>query len=344
MRVITSGSASERFAIGLEACREADLILTSPLPFLMAYSIGEKLGVPVIGAFYSPASPTGEYPAMIAPHVPGMPRRFMLWSHYMVSRLVLLRFRKQVDRARREVLGLGPIPSDPLHELDRRHVPVLHGYSPIVCPRPPEWGDWVHVTGYWHLEHPPQWHPSPELVRFLGAGPPPIYVGFGSMTDEEPGRLASLVVDALARAGQRGVLATGWGGLSRIQAPHVHVVDDVPHDWLFPQLSAVVHHGGAGTTGAGLRAGRPTVVVPFGMLDQPFWGRRIAQLGVGPEPIRRRRLTVERLADAIRATTEPGVRQRAADIGGRLRKEDGVARAADAIDAYVAALGFRRRA
>jgi UDP:flavonoid glycosyltransferase YjiC (YdhE family) len=343
MRRATADSASERYANGLEACKDAHLILTSPLAFMMAYSIGEKIDVPVIRAFYSPASPTREYPALIGPRLPGMPRLFRLWTHHLVSRLVLLRFRAQVDNARRHALGLGPISPDPLRVLDERRVPVLHGYSSIVLPPPPDWGNWIHVTGYWYLRADSQWQPAPDLVRFLRAGPPPIYVGFGSMADEQPEQLANLVVQALARAGYRGVLATGWGGLSRVAAPHVHVVDEVPHEWLFPRVSAVVHHGGAGTTGAGLRAGRPTVVVPFGMPDQRFWGRRIAEIGAGPQPIRRKHLTVERLAAAIRATSNPAMRERAADIGRRLKSEDGVARAADVIDAYVSTPSFGRR-
>jgi len=141
-------------------------------------------------------------------------------------------------------------------------------------------------------------------------------------------RKTEIVLKALRLAGQRGVLATGWGGLTADNAPEsIYVLEAVPHDWLFPKTAAVVHHGGAGTTGAALRAGKPTVTCPF-VGDQPFWRRRVAALGVGPSPIPQRKLTAERLADAIgSAVAEHGMRQRAASLGEAIRAEDGVGRA-----------------
>jgi sterol 3beta-glucosyltransferase len=163
------------------------------------------------------------------------------------------------------------------------------------------------------------------LIEFLQTGPPPVYVGFGSMFMNGGTRKTELVVAALRMAGQRGVLATGWGGLTADTAPEgLFVLDAVPHDWLFPQTAAVVHHGGAGTTGAALRAGKPMVICPF-VGDQPFWGRRVAALGVGPAPIAQRRLTAERLAQAIsQAVADQDMRQRAAALGETIRAEDGV--------------------
>lgn len=159
------------------------------------------------------------------------------------------------------------------------------------------------------------------------AGPPPVYVGFGSMGSRNPEETADLILDALARAGQRGIIHAGWGGLRRVDLPDsVLMVDGVPFSWLFPRVAAVVHHGGAGTTSAGLRAGGPSVVVPF-FGDQPFWGQRVADLGAGPAPIPRKKLTAERLAEAIRAAvTDEAMRQRAADLGAKIQAEDGIAR------------------
>jgi sterol 3beta-glucosyltransferase len=214
--------------------------------------------------------------------------------------------------------------------------PYLHPFSARVVPRPPDWGDHAHVTGYWFLTRPDGWEPPEGLVAFLESGPPPVYVGFGSMIDRDPERLAALVVEALRKAGQRAILLGDRSYLETVDWPDtVFRLDSVPHDWLFPRVAAVVHHGGAGTTAAGLRAGIPSVVVPFA-LDQPFWGRRVHALGVGPQPIPRKKLSVARLANAIRIAVEhEPLRQRAAALGERIRAEDGVGQAVAIIERYL---------
>jgi UDP:flavonoid glycosyltransferase YjiC (YdhE family) len=153
------------------------------------------------------------------------------------------------------------------------------------------------------------------------------------MSSRNPEATANLIVDALARAGQRGIIHAGWGGLQRTELPgSVLMINGAPFSWLFPRVAAVVHHGGAGTTSAGLRAGVPSVVVPF-FGDQPFWGQRVADLGVGPAPIPRKKLTAERLAEAIRtAVTDEAMRGRAAELGARIRAEDGVANAVAVVE------------
>jgi UDP:flavonoid glycosyltransferase YjiC (YdhE family) len=213
-----------------------------------------------------------------------------------------------------------------------RRSPVLYGFSPLVIPPPPDWGGNVHVTGYWFLEPAVSWTPPADLTTFLDGGPPPIYVGFGSMSSRRPEETTRLVLSALAQTGQRAVLLSGWGGLTKADLPDsVLMIHSVPHDWLFRRVAAVVHHGGAGTTAAGLRAGAPSVIIPF-FGDQPFWGQRVVALGVGPEPIPRQQLTAESLAAAIEeAVTNVAMRRRAADLGEQIRAEDGVARAVEAI-------------
>ncbi|MCP4593378.1 MAG: glycosyltransferase family 1 protein, partial [bacterium] len=157
-----------------------------------------------------------------------------------------------------------------------------------MAPKPSDWGEQAHVTGYWFLDHVSDWQPPADLVRFLESGPPPVYVGFGSMMSRRAEQTTRITLDALKQSGQRGLIATGWGALSQSDLPdEVFLIESVPHDWLFPRTAAVVHHGGAGTTGAGLRAGVPGIVVPFGG-DQPFWARRVEALGVGPAPIPRK--------------------------------------------------------
>jgi sterol 3beta-glucosyltransferase len=205
--------------------------------------------------------------------------------------------------------------------------PTLYGFSPSVIPKPSDWHN-TEVTGYWFLDAATDWVPPADLMAFLQAGPPPVYIGFGSMGSRKPEETADLVLQAIARTGQRAILLSGWGGLSKADLPEtVFMVESVPHSWLFSQVAAVVHHGGAGTTAAGLRAGVPSIVIPF-FGDQPFWGQRVAKLGVGPEPIPRKQLTVERLAQAIRtAVTDRGMIRRAADLGAKIQAEDGVANA-----------------
>ena len=178
---------------------------------------------------------------------------------------------------------------------------------------------------------------DPALEAFLQAGPPPVYVGFGSMAGRDPARLARTVVEALQAAGQRGLLAPGWGGLAPgALPPTVHVVGEMPHAALFPRVKAVVHHGGAGTTHAGLRAGRPTLICPF-FADQPFWGRLVHARGLGPAPIPQRRLDAPRLAAALHTlVSDAAMATRAAALGEAMRAEDGAAAAVAALEAWAA--------
>ena len=172
--------------------------------------------------------------------------------------------------------------------------------------------------------------PNAALTAFLKRGAPPVYVGFGSMSGAEEDALTTIVLAALRRCGLRGVLATGWGGLGAAElADDMLMLDWVPHDWLFPRTAAIIHHGGAGTTATGLRCGVPQVIVPF-FGDQHFWGQRIRELGVGPAPVPRRRLTADRLTAALtEATTDPEVREQARAARTRIRAEDGVGTAVE---------------
>ncbi len=192
------------------------------------------------------------------------------------------------------------------------------------------------MTGYWFLDSPANWQPPQELVDFLKAGSPPVYIGFGSMSDSNPEALTKLVLDALAESGQRGVLIKGWGALSNADLPdHVFQIDSVPHDWLFPQMAAVVHHGGAGTTSAGLRAGVPSIIIPFAV-DQPFWGQRVANLGVGTQPILRQELTAEKLTAAIKiATSDEAMKEKARILGQKISAENGVKQAVEIIHSHL---------
>ena len=168
--------------------------------------------------------------------------------------------------------------------------------------------------------------------NFSLPAPPAVFIGFGSIAGRNPERTTAVVLQALRLSGQRGVLVGGWGGLHTSSAPDtVRFLEFVPYDWLLPNVAAVVHHGGAGSTAEGLRAGKPTAVCPF-FGDQPFWGRRVFELGVGPLPLPQKRLTVSALADAIHAAVaDEGMRRRAAALGEKIRSENGVQRAVDMV-------------
>ncbi len=316
----------------LNACLNVDIVMGGFGGVIAGQPVAEKLGIPFVQAWLVPFLPTRAFPAVTFPMIRSwLGGRLNRLSHVLGWRLLAWPMqRASVNIARRTVLGLPPAPywDGPLALL-KTPLPVLHGFSSHVVPRPPDWGPQIHITGYWFLDPPADWQPPAELVEFLRSGPPPVYVGFGSMSRGDPQDTTQLILQALQLAGQRGVLLSGWGGLTKADLPQsVFMVDAIPHSWLFSQMAAVVHHGGAGTTAASLRAGRPTIIAPFISLDQDFWGWRVAELRAGPPAIPARRLTVEKLAQAITmAVTDPVMQQKASALGEKIRSEDGVAQA-----------------
>ncbi|MBE8517764.1 glycosyltransferase family 1 protein [Amycolatopsis sp. H6(2020)] len=299
----------------------ADLVLAPSLGFLGAH-LGAHLGVPDVELHYQPSVPTRAFAHPLLPRA----ARFGPWGRQLsftaVDALAWQVLRPEIDRWRVETLGLPRTgPRGP-----RRRSAVLCGFSDAVVPRPPDWPGRVHVTGYWFLDaaNPPT---DPRLRDFLAAGPPPVHVGFGSMQPADAERTFDVVRTALRRAGLRGVLSTG------VDADDLLVAGDVPHEWLFPRTAAVVHHGGAGTTAAGLRAGVPALVCPV-FSDQPYWGDRVSRLSAGPKPLPLRDFDVETLTARLRELTgNPLFRRGAQYVGARLRAEDGVARACSVLRA-----------
>jgi UDP:flavonoid glycosyltransferase YjiC (YdhE family) len=321
----------------LQACQDAEAILCATHVYFAGEALAEKMQRPLYYASLYPLTPSRFQATMMLPPLPA-PLRLLGWLGYnwlthMLFLKVSYQLARPLRRAYQRVLDLPPRPVWLSMRTFQQGPPFLYGYSRHVVPRPPDWDPRNHVTGYWFLEHAADWRPSPHLVDFLAAGPAPVYVGFGSMKEQDAAQLTEIVVEALRRARQRGVLLTGWGGLGAGKVPdEIFVAEAIPHDWLFPRMAAVVHHGGAGTTAAGLRAGLPSVIVPF-RYEQPFWGRRVWELGVGPRPVPRRQLSVERLADAMTAAvSDKEMRRRAQELGDRIRQEDGVARAVEAFE------------
>lgn len=326
---------------GLEACRDVNAILAGVGGLNVAFAIAQKLDLPIIQAPVFPFTPTAAFPGVLLPQgissLGGLANRL---SHELVRQAMWQGFRAADAKARKEVLELpaapfwGPYRSERLNRF-----PTLYGFSPSVIPPPKDWTN-ARVTGYWFLDAAPDWTPPAALEAFLAAGPPPVFVGFGSMGSRNPQETAALVLNALEPTRQRAILQTGWGGLRPENLPdHVHVIASAPHTWLFPRMAAIVHHGGAGTTAAGLRAGVPSIVIPF-FGDQPFWGERVRALGVGPAPIPRKRLSLDGLAKAIQqAVTDSSMIEKAADLGAKIRAEDGIGNAVAAIQDVERAIG-----
>lgn len=315
------------------ACRDADAMICLGVFGAFGHAIAEALRIPIINIEPTPLLPTRAFPA------PSWPlQRNLGGLHNYIAGLLMLQvvwlWHRPFVKAFRQRLGLPAYAAASFHRT-LAATPMLGAYSPSIIPHPADWPDSVHVTGCFFLEQAADWQPSSELKAFLEAGDPPVYFGFGSMTGRNPERLARLILEALAKSGQRGLLLTGWGGLRAEAVPdNVFVIDAAPHSWLFPRMAAVVHHGGAGTTAEGLRAGAPTVIVPF-VFDQPFWGARIKALGLGPAPIPQKELTADRLANAIRiAVTDPGMRQHAAACGAAMRAENGIDNAVKIVERY----------
>lgn len=313
--------------------RGSDLIVTG-MAGMGTFAVAEHFHIPVVEAYVFPFTPTGAFPSPLFPRLPSS--RFLNRASFHLTRQLFWQNSKALDTSLRKALGMkrGSF-WGPFRQRGRSHTPLLYGYSRWVLPRPDDWSDRTHVTGYWFTDVADAWRPPDDLLDFLETGSAPVYIGFGSMGSRNPEQIGHIALEALARSGQRGVLAAGWGGLKHRDLPEtVHAISSIPHSWLFPRMAAVVHHGGAGTTAAGLRAGIPSIIVPF-MGDQPFWGRRVAELGVGPAPISRKDLTARQLADAVtRAVGESRMRQEAATLGQKIRDEDGVKTAVALINRF----------
>ena len=254
---------------GRAACRGMDLVIAGIGGVFIGIALAEQLGLPLLQAYYIPFTPTRAYPSFLLPKLPPWFSGALNRLSYQLARQIMWQGFRSADRlARRDVLGLPPAPFwGPFNADCLQHYPILYGYSPSVIPKPSDWDENTHVTGYWFLDPADDWTPPAALIEFLQAGPPPIYVGFGSMSSRKPEQTADLILEALAQAKQRGIILPGWGSLRKADLPDtVFMVDSIPFAWLFPRVAAVVRHGGAGTTAAGLRAGVPSIMIPFFIL------------------------------------------------------------------------------
>lgn len=311
-----------------DALQGVDVIVSGTTALMVARPIAAAFEVPLVEAHLQPIGPaTTEFPGMLFPDPPRVLRPAgNVIGHLATNAMLTLPIRAAVRRASVQVLGA--------HE-SRRRIPgmSLYGYSPSVVPKPRSWGPERHVTGYWTLTEP-GWTAPPALRAFLAAGPPPVCVGFGSMPVPDPAALGGVVAEAAQRVGARLLVLGGWGGLTASgPSDDVLVLRSAPHDQMFPRVAAVIHHGGAGTTGAAVSAGVPSVVVPWGA-DQPLWAARLRALGVAGDPVPRARLDAAVLTTALRRVlTDTSLRMRATRLAEAVRTDRGVQSAAALIEA-----------
>nr|VDD53185.1 unnamed protein product [Brassica oleracea] len=321
----------------LPACKEpdpdsgnsfkADAIIANP-PAYGHTHVAEALRIPIHVFFTMPWTPTSEFPHPLSRVK--QPAGYRL-SYHIVDSLIWLGIRDMIKDLRKKKLKLRPVSYLSGTQGSGSNIPHGYMWSPNLVPKPKDWGPQIDVVGFCFLDLASNYEPPAELVEWLEAGDKPIYIGFGSLPVQEPEKMTEIIVEALERTKQRGIINKGWGGLGNLKEPKdfVYLLDNVPHDWLFPRCKAVVHHGGAGTTAAGLKAACPTTIVPF-FGDQPFWGERVHARGVGPAPIPVDEFSLHKLEDAINFMLDDKVKSSAETLANAMKDEDGVAGAVKA--------------
>ncbi len=318
-----------------DSCRDADAMVCGFFGSIY-YSIAEKYGIPCIQTHYFPMEPTGQMPIPVVrnQHMTSWLNKASFKTGYFLISVVEKRY---LSTWRQE--NHVTVPSyytAPRYRVGDHPVPVIYAISPHLLPKPVDWDPRIHMSGFWFDSDTPDWDPPQDLKEFLESGDAPIYIGFGSMNSGNMNRLMAITLRAVHAAGLRAIISTGWSGTHLKSTRNVFFADYVPHSWLFPKIRAIVHHGGAGTTAAGLRFGRPTLVIPFNG-DQYFWGDRVYQLGCGPKPVPRDRVTVSRLTKALLDLTgKRRYREQAALLQKQLAAENGTCVAADIIEQEIA--------
>ncbi|KAF2703321.1 glycosyltransferase family 1 protein [Pleomassaria siparia CBS 279.74] len=282
----------------------ADAIIANPPSFAPPH-IAERLGIPLHMMFTFPYTPTVQFPHPLAniktSNVDANYTNFM--SYPLVEMMTWQGLGDLINRFRLKTLHIDEVSTlwAP-GQLYRLNVPYTYMWSPTLVPKPKDWGPEVDIAGFVFLDLASSFKPPDDLAKFLDDGSPPIYIGFGSIVVDDPNKFTKLIFDAIEMAGVRALVSKGWGGIGGGDGTpdNIFMLENTPHDWLFPRVSAVVHHGGAGTTAIGLKCGKPTMIVPF-FGDQPFWGAMVAQKKAGAhECIPYKELTAERLAEGIK--------------------------------------------
>lgn len=315
-----------------QVCKDADLIVHTFAHAVGAHTLACEKNIPDVYVDLFPMfAPTGDYPNISLPDFSN--RIYNRLTHiiaaqisWITSLLGFEQIRRRAGLPRRRLFS-------PFQKKDwRLSTPILCAWSPVVLPRSSDWLPGVQVSGYFYSPLKEFYSVPPELDSFLSSGAAPVCISFGSMVNKDARRIDDVIRQALIKTGQRGVILSGWGSVNRESTDDFLYLESATHDWLLPKCKMLIHHGGAGTTSAGLRAGIPQVVVPF-MADQPFWGQRVHAIGVAPKPIPVNKLSVENVAHAIIEAESKHVLERAQIVGRMIRSEDGVASAVKLIEA-----------
>ncbi|KAJ6035833.1 CAZyme family GT1 [Penicillium herquei] len=304
----------------------ADVIIANP-PSLAHIHCAQRLGIPLHIIFTMPWSPTQSFPHPLANlHSQNCkPTIANFMSYSIMDMMVWEGLGDILNTLRKNTLALQPLDTVTARGiLQRLHVPHTYLWSPSLLPKPPDWPDNIDVCGFSFLPSETNYVPSNEITEFLKAGPKPIYIGFGSIVVDNPLKLTKIIFNAVGKTKQRALISKGWGNLGANEVPdNILMIGNCPHDWLFRQVSCVIHHGGAGTTAAGLALGVPTIIVPF-FGDQQFWGDIVARAGAGPTPIPYKRLNQQNLSAAIQKALEASTLEKAQLIAMRMQEESGV--------------------
>ncbi|KAK7035899.1 sterol 3-beta-glucosyltransferase UGT80A2 [Favolaschia claudopus] len=323
----------------------ADAIISNPPAFAHVHC-AEALGIPLLLSFTMPWSPTSAFPHPLV-NIQSTNAEKGLTNTLTFALAEILTWQgvgDLVNKFRTHTLGLEPLAlrSGP-GLVDRVKIPWTYCMSPALVPKPEDWKNHIDVVGFYFLDLATSFTPPDDLAAFLAAGEPPVYIGFGSVVIDDPEAMTNMIFEATANAGVRALVSAGWGGLGGKTIPsHIFILGNVPHDWLFDKdrVSAVVHHGGAGTTAIGLAKGRPTLVVPF-FGDQLFWGSMIHKAGAGPEPIPHKKLTVENLCDALKFAVSPTAKAAAKRLAEQINREDGARRGVESFYRHLPLLNMR---
>jgi sterol 3beta-glucosyltransferase len=306
----------------------ADVIIANP-PSMGHIHCAEKLGIPLHIVFTMPWSPTKAFHHPLAAMEYGDVDKSVA-NYFSFAVMELLTWQglgDLINKFRVQTLKIDPIsPMWGFQLLQRLRVPHSYLWSQSLIPRPSDWPSHLSVTGFSFLDLGSSYSPPEDLAAFLSAGPPPIYIGFGSIVVDDPRKLTALIFEAVRLAGVRAIVSKGWGGMGAgSEVPKdIFLIGNCPHDWLFKRVQCVVHHGGAGTTAAGIALGVPTVVVPF-FGDQPFWGQMIARACAGPKPVPFKQMTAESLAESIKFALKDEVKVAVQKMASQIAKEDGAA-------------------
>lgn len=304
-----------------------DAIIANP-PAYGHTHVAEALKVPLHIFFTMPWTPTSEFPHPLSRVRQPVANRL---SYQIVDALIWMGMRDIINEFRKKKLKLRPVTYLSGSYTAPQDLPYGYIWSPHLVPKPKDWGPHIDVVGFCFLDLASSYVPPDSLVEWLENGEKPIYIGFGSLPVQDPDGMTEIIVKALEITKQRGIINKGWGGLGNLakSKDFVYLLDNCPHDWLFLQCAAVVHHGGAGTTATGLKAACPTTVVPF-FGDQPFWGKQVHARGVGPPPIPVEEFSLKKLVSAIQFMLKPAVKVCATELAKSLTDEDGVKGAVDA--------------